>query len=168
MQQTQTNVPDQNSIVNTYPLHFFTEYYQFYIKDATSTASTDSDVFWTTEASEDKLAVENGLLGISVAKYATVKVDINVYSKEPIIFTDDEFDHIVEASIEIISGELQVLDCTSMALQLNIELAPGIYTVRSKSANLKTVQGDTGEDFYVLDIYPSQKKERNVIKKYTS
>jgi hypothetical protein len=150
----------------SYNLKFFTEYYQFYIQDATTKASTDSDIFWTAQASEDKMAVEEWLLGISVAKYAVIDVKINMHWQTQTIFNLQNYDHIVEASVDVPSGVLQVLDCTTMQLQLEINVTPGIYTVRSNSANLSTVQGDTGNDFYVIDIYPSEKKERTVIKKY--
>jgi hypothetical protein len=53
-----------------------------------------------------------------------------------------------------------------MEKQLELTVAPGTYTVRSSSANLKTVQSDAVNDFYVIDIYPSEKKERIVLKKY--
>jgi hypothetical protein len=53
-----------------------------------------------------------------------------------------------------------------MQVQVEINVTPSIYTVRNNSANLSTVQGDVGNDFYVMDIYPSPKKERTVIKKY--
>jgi hypothetical protein len=152
----------------SYNLKFFTEYYQFYIQDATTKASTDSDIFWTAQASEDKMAVEEGLLGISVAKYAEIQVQINMHQQQKNIFNLQDYDHVVEASIDLPSGMLQVLNCTGMEKQLEVNVSPGSYTVRSSSANLKTVQGDTGDDFYVIDIYPSEKKERTVLKKYES
>jgi hypothetical protein len=152
--------------VKNYPLQFFTEYYQFYIRDKNTQASADSEIFWTPQASEDKMAVEEGLLGISVAKYAEIKVLVNVHQQKHNIFSLQNYDHIVESSIDIPSGILQILNCTGMQLQLQIELTPGTYTVRSSSANLTTVQGDEGDDFYVIDIYPSEKKERTVLKKY--
>jgi hypothetical protein len=145
--------------IKSYNLKFFTEYYQFYIQDKKTKASTDSEIFWTSQASEDKIAVEEGLLGISVAKYAEIIVQVNIHPQAQTFFNLQDYDHIVEASINSPSGILQVLDCTAMQLQLEINVTPGIYTVRSSSANLKTVQGDVGNDFYVIDIYPSEKIE---------
>jgi hypothetical protein len=152
--------------MKSYQLKFFTEYYQFYIQDATTKAATDSEIFWTTQASEDKMAVEEGLLGISVAKYAEINVQVNVHPQQQTVFSLQDYEHIVEASIDVPSGVLQVLDCTGMEVQLEINVTPGIYTVRSNSANLSTVQSNVGNDFYVIDIYPSPKKERTVLKKY--
>jgi hypothetical protein len=150
----------------SYNLKFFTEYYQFYIQDATTKASTDSEIFWTAQASEDKMAVEEGLLGISVAKYAEIQVQVNIHQQKQNIFNLQDYNHIVEASIDAPSGILQILNCTGMEKQLELTVIPGTYIVRSSSANLSTVQNDTGNDFYVIDIYPSEKKERTVLKKY--
>jgi hypothetical protein len=152
--------------VEKYQLKFFTEYYQFYIRDRDTKASTDSDNFWTAQASGDKMAVEDGLLGISVAKYAEIGVQVNRHKQEPVFDSDENYDHIVEAAIHVFSGIIQIADCTSNSIQLELNIEPGIYTVRSSSANLKTVKADEGDDYYVIDIYPSDKKERTVLKRY--
>jgi hypothetical protein len=151
---------------NRYYLQFFTEYYQFYIRDKHTKASTDSDSFWTVQASEDKMATEDGLLGISVAKYAEIRVQVNMYTQVPAFDLYENYDHIVEAAINISSGIIQIANCTSNEIQLELHVPPGIYTVRSSSANLKTVKADEGDDYYVIDIYPSGKKERTVLKRY--
>jgi hypothetical protein len=159
-------IKDQyNDSGKSYHLTFFTEYYQFYIQDAASKASTDSDIFWTTQASEDKMAVEEGLLGISVAKYAVIQVQVNLHEQQTNPGMED-YDHVVEASINVTSGTIQILNCTGMQQQLELMVSPGTYTVRSSSANLSTVHGDEGNDFYVIDIYPSAQKIRTVLKQY--
>jgi hypothetical protein len=155
-----------NAVFKSYQLQFFTEYYQFYIKDKHTKASTDSDSFWTAQASEDKMAIEDGLLGISVAKYAKIRVQVNMHTQTPVFDLDENYDHIVEAAINISSGIIQIADCTANEIQLELNVASGIYTVRSSSANLETVKGDEGDDYYVVDIYPSGKKERTVLKRY--
>jgi hypothetical protein len=155
-----------NAAYNRYQLQFFTEYYQFYIRDKHTKASTDSDGFWTAKASEDKMAVEDGLLGISVAKYAEIRVQVNLHTQVPAFDLDENYDHIVEAAINISTGIIQIANCTSNEIELELNVAPGIYTVRTSSGNLKTVKGDEGDDYYVIDIYPSDKKERTVLKRY--
>ncbi len=112
------------------------------------------------------MAVEEGLLGISVAKYAELNVQVNIHQQKKNIFRLQDYDYIVEASINVPSGLLLVLNCTGMEKQLELTVTPGTYTVRSSSANLSAVQDDEGKDFYVIDIYPSGKIGRTVIKKY--
>jgi uncharacterized damage-inducible protein DinB len=151
--------------MQSHSLHFFTEYYQFYVVDKSSPYKTDSDRFWTTEANEDRMAVEENLLGISVAKYAKIDVTVNLHDTKP-KDNFESYDHIVEASIALPTGVLQIKNCTDNEIQLELRLTPGIYTVRSCSAQLSTVEGDEGNDFYVLDIYPSDTRERTVLKKF--
>jgi hypothetical protein len=149
-----------------YQLKFFTEYYQFYIADKESKATTDSDNFWTRQADADKMAVEAGLLGISVGKYGEIDVEVNVFESQT-NRNFDEFEHIVEASIEIPSGVLLVKDCTGFEVQLALQLAPQTYAVRCYSAKLSSIQGDEGDDFYVIEIWAADKIERKVLKQFT-
>jgi hypothetical protein len=148
-------------------LKFFTEYYQFYILDKDSKSQTDSDNFWTPQADTDKMAVEEGLLGITVGKYAEIDVEVNVLETQNNGRNFDEFEHIVEASIEIPSGVLLVKDCTGFEVQLALQLAPQTYAVRCYSAKLSSIQGDEGDDFYVIEIWASSKIERKVLKQFT-
>ena len=55
-------------------LSFFTEYYQFYILDSESEGKTDAPDFWNDEAGTRRLAIGEGLRGVTVAKYAEIKV----------------------------------------------------------------------------------------------
>lgn len=149
-----------------YSLKFFTEYYQFYLSDKDSKASTGSDNFWTLQASTDKMAVEEGLLGITVGKYAEIDVEVNVLASQNNQRSFDEYEHIVEASIEIPSGILQIKNCTGFEIELELNLTPRAYAVRSYSAKLSSIQGDVGDDFYVLEIWASEKIERKVLKQF--
>ncbi len=129
-------------------------------------AATDSDSFWTPQSDIDKMAVEAGLLGITVGKYAEIEVEINVLETQNNERNFDEFEHIVEASIEIRSGILQIKNCTGFDLELELKLAPQTYTVRCYSANLSSIQVDAGDDYYVIEIWASMKIERRVLKQF--
>ena len=59
-------------------LDFWTTHHQFYIADKSSPFRTDSDDFWTTQATDDRLAIEEGLLGIGTECYGPVKGDLQV------------------------------------------------------------------------------------------
>ena len=50
-----------------FQLKFTTDYGQFYVNDKNANGNTNSDNFWTEQAFEDKLAVEDGVLGIGIA-----------------------------------------------------------------------------------------------------
>jgi hypothetical protein len=153
--------------MDKHKLKFFTEYYQFYILDKNSKAATDSDIFWTPQAGIDKIAVENGLLGITVGKYAEIDVEVNVLETQTSERNFDEFEHIAQASIDVPSGVLQIKDCTGFDTILELNLKPGTYAVRSYSANLSSIQSDSGDDYYLIEIWASEKIERKVLKQFT-
>ena len=52
-----------------YNLDFHTAYNQFYVIDPEATANTGSDKFWTQEAFNDRLALEDGVLGVGIQSY---------------------------------------------------------------------------------------------------
>jgi hypothetical protein len=152
--------------MNKYELKFFTEYYQFYILDKDSKASTDSENFWTPQASAYKIAVEEGLLGITVGKYAEIDVEINVLESQNNKRNFDDFEHIAEASIDVTSGVLLIQNCTNFDTILELNLAPQTYAVRCYSAKLSSIKGDVGEDYYVIEIWASKKFDRRVLKDF--
>ncbi len=154
--------------MDKHKLKFFTEYYQFYILDKDSKAATDSDNFWNPQAGIDKIAVENGLLGITVGKYGEIDVEINVLETQNNLRDFGEFEHVVEASIDVSSGILQIKNCTNFDLELELNLTPGTYAVRSYSAKLSSIGNDSGEDYYVIEIWASDKIERKVLKQFTA
>lgn len=147
-------------------LDFYTEYRQFYICDKDSPQLTDSDNFWTEEAISDRLAIENGILGVGTECYGPVKAKLDLIDKENNSYDIKNFDHIVEGSIKIESGILQVLPCIDNIVVLQINVQPDTYRVRIYSSKLSTVIGDDGDDFYFIEIWPDKWSDRKVIKKY--
>jgi len=152
--------------VAKYRLKFYTSYRQFYIADRESDLSTDSLKFWTQEASESRLAIEEGVLGIGTECYGLVKATLIIQSEENLDFDPSIYDHIVEGSLKVSSGYLHVLTCPDMDVELKVKLDPGIYRVRVYSSNLSSVEGDEGDDFYRLEVWPNEYQERKVIVKY--
>lgn len=157
-----------------YPLDFYTSYNQFYIYDKDSPGKTNSNSFWTNEAYEDRLAINDGILGIGTECYGHIRAELEILESENNLdFT--YFDHIVEAGIEIKSGIVQVLDCPNSVIQIELKVAPGNYRVRVYSSNLNSVDGDggdtgndDGDDFYRVEIWPDASTERRVLKRYLS
>ncbi len=150
------------NVNNQFQLSFFTEYYQFYILDAETKAQTDSEDFWNVAANIRKLAIGEGILGVSVAKYATIKVELNIFLEEPVV--NNHADHIVQSDINLPSGILKVQSCTSFQTQLELSLEKGAYTVRVSSFNLSTVVGDEGDDYYVVEIWRTLIEGTKVLK----
>jgi hypothetical protein len=151
-----------------YPLDFYTQYHQLFICDKNSSKETDEQTFWTEEASKSRLAVGDGILGASLECYGPFKGELVILDKKKDEIEYDEYDHVVEGGLEITSGVLQVLDCPNFSVELEIKLSNGIYRVRIYSSNLISVVGDSGDDYYRIEIWPDSDMQRKVLKQYKS
>jgi hypothetical protein len=157
-------IKEQNKILHQHHLSFFTEYYQFYIQDSQTTSATGDTNFWNAEADKNRLAVVEGLLGVTVGKYAEIKVEVRVLTSKPM--DHDYPDHVVEASLNLPSGILQVKCCTNFDTQLELHLEKGCYRVRVSSFKLYTIKGDEGDDSYIVEIWKSRAAKTKVLTKY--
>jgi hypothetical protein len=151
-----------------YKLDFHTDYNQFYLFDKGSPGQTDSFDFWTKDAFDGRLAVEKGVLGIGTQTRGHIRGELFILDSEKHKADCIKFDHVVEGSIEIKSGILQILDCPNSTIELEITLNPGTYRVRIYSANLRVADGDEveGTDRYEIDIWPALYTSRKVIKQF--
>jgi hypothetical protein len=153
-----------SSIMELHKLHFWTSHHQFYIADSLSPFRTDSDMFWTTQAQVDKLAIEDGVLGVGTECYGDVRADLVVLENEPDEKDFTIYDHVVEGSLQLPSGKLKVIPCTSNEPALQLTLQSTTYRVRIYSSNLASVDGDSGDDYYQIRLWPAQYAERKVLK----
>lgn len=151
--------------MTTHELKFFSEYYQFYILDSKSEGKTDAPNFWNDEAIERKLAIGDGILGVIIANYGNVNATLHVLDKKP--QENSAANHIIEASINFISGKLEIRDCTCYETQLEINLDKENYRIRISSFGLETVLNDVGNDSYIIEIWKSKFAKPKLLKKYT-
>lgn len=150
--------------MKTHQLKFSSEYYQFYILDSQSEGKTDAPDFWNDEAGERKLAIGEGILGVTIATYGNVNAELKILDEKPIGNT--KASHIIEASLKVSSGKLQIRDCTGYDIQLEIDLEKTDYRIRISSFNLETVVDDEGNDYYEIEIWKSKFAKPKLIKKY--
>ncbi len=149
-----------------YNLDFTTSYRQFYLFDKDKEGATDSPNFWSKAALESGLALEKGVIGVGIASYGRVRLEVEVFDTAPAVLDFDKWDRITEGSIKIKTGYLQVLDCPNSEVQLEIKLEKGAYRVRVYGASFASVVGDDGKDFYRLEIWNAPYDKRNILKKY--
>lgn len=152
----------------SHKLSFDTTHHQFYICDKASPFRTDSDDFWTTQAHDDKLAIEEGLLGVGTGCYGPVNGELQVLNHAP---SDEDlslYDHVVEGSLQLTSETLQIFACLDNTPTLEINLKPSSYRVRVYSSNLASVDGDAGDDYYIIKIWPATYLARHVLKRYSA
>ena len=77
-----------------------------------------------------------------------------------------KFDHVVEGSLLIKSGSLQILDCPNFQTEIKIDLEPGWYRVRIYSSNLEQAYKQNPEDTYLINIWREGYSQRNVLKRW--
>ena len=151
--------------MDTLTLDFYTSHHQFYIADKTSPFRTDSAEFWTKQANEDKLAIEEGLLGIGTECFGPVKGDLQVLNSIPEEEDFSSYDHVVEGSLSLASGILQIFGCFDDEPTIELKLPPVTYRVRIYSSNLASVDGDAGDDYYRVRLWPDNYLQRCVLKR---
>jgi hypothetical protein len=139
---------------------------KFYTEDKKIKTEINPKEFWSEEAHSDRLAMENGILGIRTECYGPVKGELVVLKEVNEDVNFDLYDHIVEGGLKVSSGVIQVLDCPTSSVQSEIKIENGTYRVRVYSSNLSSVDGDEGDDYYKIEIWKDDNLERKVLKKY--
>jgi hypothetical protein len=149
--------------------NFYTSYNQFYFFDKGSNGDTGSDDFWTEKAFSDRLALEDGVVGVRTECWGDIKGELEILAKFPEDVDYNAYDHVVEGGIDIQSGELQMINCPDSDLVLSLKVNPGRYRIRVYSSNFDTVKesdmiSDSDDDYYRIAIWKSDNLERIVLK----
>ena len=140
-------------------------YHQFHIKDEQASGSAGATDFWTREAFNDMLAVNSGIVGVATGSYGDVPVEIEVYGSDP-GSENDNWDHIVEAGIDLSSGNLLICGCPDPEEVGRINLAPGAYRIRVCYGNLDSVVDEEGQDHYKVSLWPDNLSKPEVTKRW--
>lgn len=148
-------------------LDFYTAYNQFYICDATYSGDTGSVNFWSERAFLDRLAIEDGILGIGIGSYGHVKAELQLLPGPNPNSDYSVYDHVVEGGLKIESGVLQVIDCPNSEVQISISVDSGNYRARIYSSGLFefVTDEDEGDDSYKIEIWPDDNLQRTVLKR---
>ncbi|MFD6243563.1 hypothetical protein [Streptomyces roseolus] len=152
-------------------LELFADYFQIHVLDDGSEGDL-SDV-WTEQAVSDGLGVTEDALAIGTAVNATVTVGVDVLAAQPVDDSDD-FDHVVEASLDLTSGRLVVLGCTDYFPDAaRFEMPTGWIRVRASRRNLAAAvrsesdrTPETSEQVW-LQAWPAPYAEPHIIKRWT-
>jgi|SRR5579871_6423118 len=134
-------------------LSLFADYFQFYIQD--ESAAGDLSENWDQEATDRLLAIAPGAVGIGTARNMEVPVTIELHNREP---DDDssEWDHVVEAGLNIASGRIVIAGCTDYFPDAaRVEVPSGSYRARVSYGALDTLSEDSlsGEDHYRVQLW---------------
>lgn len=154
--------------MENYVLNFSTEYYQFYLLDSKTKAKTDADDFWCLDADKRRLAIGEGLLGVTITTYGDVVMTLRILLGKPQVLVDAT--HVVEASIRMPSGILQIKNCTAYATQFELPIEKGTYRVRVTTQKIiysSFVNGKTVDDLvddYIIDMWKSNFTKPKILK----
>ncbi len=151
---------------HVHDLRIFADYHQFYIWDAGTNPLAPVD--YTDDDLRNMVKVAPHVVVIEPMRNMTVPVRIEVHGADP-GWNPSSWDHVVECSLDLPTGQLQVHECTGSA-QLDLRLTPGTYRVRVLLAGLDSLSssGLEGNDRYVAVLWPGDKQPLRVLKQYPS
>lgn len=147
-----------------YQCNLVADYFQIHLQD--ELCQTGLEDAWTEEATDEMLAVEDGIIGVGTARNTDVPVMLCIEDRQPSI-SFDEWDHVMECSLRIESGQLVILGCTEeFDKAARVAVAPGWYRVRVFYGGLDTVSEDglQGDDHYAVILWPSSRRETQILK----
>ncbi|GGY04498.1 hypothetical protein [Streptomyces hiroshimensis] len=126
-------------------LRLFADYFQIHLLDDESDGDL-SDV-WNEQTVSDGLGVTEEALAIGTAVNVYVAVSVHVLAAQPDDDSDD-FDHVVEASLNLASGRLVVLGCTDYFPDAaRFDMPAGWIRIRASRRNLAAaVHADIDSD----------------------
>lgn len=152
----------------TYRLDFFTQYGQFYIADEESEKGDIGSDFWNEIALTTRLALSDGILGIALENdECKAKVEVSVLESSPICVNNiANADHVVEGSIRIPSGSLQIQDCPNSKVELEIAIDPSDYRCRIYAFNLNHAYEKEPKDHYRIEIWKEPYKAVKILKQW--
>ncbi len=144
-----------------------TDHHQFYLED--TSVDHDTGLLWQTLADTDRLDVLPGLIAVGTSRYAgdvTVVVEV-----QPIQLAErpsDLWDHIVECSIAVRSGQLTLTSPDFFGENVPvIAVHPGTYRVRVYYGSLDSAPPPLfleGTDHYLIELWPDTAIEPRVLK----
>lgn len=153
-------------------LELFADYFQIHILDEDSDADF-SDV-WTAQTVLDGLGVAEGGLAIGTDVNFTVAVAVHLLAYQP---DDDsgDFDHVVEASLNLASGRLVVLGCTDdVDAAARFDMPTGWIRIRASRRGLAAAalpdlngEGEAEDTEEIqLEAWPAPYSEPRIIKRW--
>ncbi|MEX2212725.1 MAG: hypothetical protein WD768_01270 [Phycisphaeraceae bacterium] len=155
--------------MNSEEIELYASHSQFYIQDSTPRGTPGDPTFWTEEASDNRLAIGDGLIGVGTGTYGFVKVRVEEHQTIPPLDIL-QWDHVTECGLEVASGFLTMMGCLSSS-GLFFEVKPAHYRVRVCHANLSDSEREFPRvgrerfgDWYLVQFWPSHPEDAQVLK----
>jgi hypothetical protein len=153
-------------LVESRKQRLYASHHQFYVEDRDRPGDAADPEFWTKQASDDRLAVVEGTVGIGTGTYGEVEVTTEIHDEEPPLDVD-VWDHVTEAALKVRSGYLQVVGCLEDKGE-EFKVGPGDYRIRCCHANLaESNEFGEGRDWYLVQIWPAPHSPRLVVRRWS-
>ena len=145
-------------------LKVYADYHQFYVWDAGVDPQAPED--FTDEDTRRMVKVAPNVVVIQPVRNMEVPVELEVHETDPGCESSD-WDHVVETGIELLTGKLQIHECTG-GPALDLQLSPGSYRVRTLFSGLGTLSADglEGDDRYRIVLWPGPVVPLHVTKQW--
>lgn len=142
----------------------FADYHQFYILD--KEVEPDAPTDYTDEDVKRRIKASPHVVVIQPVRNMDVPVELEVFEQMPPLELAS-WDHVAEASLELLSGTLEIHECTRVSID-QIQLPPGSYRIRALYGNLADLSEDgvDGNDHYRLEIWPAPSAPVEVLKQF--
>jgi hypothetical protein len=137
----------------THTIRLFADYHQFYVWDAGTDPCAPED--YSDEDVARMVKVAENVVVVQPVRQMAVSVTVTLSEIDPGVVAAD-WDHIVECSLRLPTGHLQVHECTGGAV-LDDYITPGDYRVRVLFGSLDSLSEDglDGNDVYRVDLWPA-------------
>ena len=145
-------------------LEVFADYHQFYLADGAFAWLAPEE--WSDQDLQNGAKVSEHLVVVCPARSASVPVEVAVSSRQPQLELG-AYDHVVECSLSLPSGYLQLHECTGPE-RLHLSVEPGNYRVRALFASLASIDEDglEGDDTYLVQLWPDDRQDLKVLKQW--
>lgn len=142
----------------------FADYNQFYVWDGGLDRRAPEN--YTDEDVRRMVKVAPNVVVIQPVRNMTVPVRLEVHEADP-GFVASEWDHVVECSLDLPTGHLQVEECTG-GTKLNLRVPAGSYRVRALFGNLDSLSDDglNGDDRYCVVLWRGLPVALEVVKQW--
>jgi hypothetical protein len=146
----------------SYSFELLAEFTQFYLQDELSKGEAE----WNLNEGRDGLALAPGLIAVGTTCERVVPVEVRILLSDPPP-TTDQWDHLVECTIDVQSGRLVVYGCCEdFETAHRINLQPGKYRARVCYGNQYSYTDDKFcSDYYVVMLWRSNEELFQVVKR---
>ena len=108
----------------------YAKYRQFLLLDDRTGETGDPEDAWTEQALADRVAAIDGWIGIGTEEACDVDVKVEVADAPPSDADLDDWDHVVEASLEVTGGQVIVMS-PGERLVTRLGVPPGWWRARA-------------------------------------